>query len=663
MQQKMSSPRIRVLSELTINQIAAGEVIENPASVVKELVENSLDAGAKSICIEILEGGRQLIRISDDGCGMLPDDALLSLERHATSKIKNVDDIQDLLTMGFRGEAIPSIAAISKFTLLTSTILSDHSNEKTAQANSSEASNHKGTLIQVEGGRILSCNTATRSPGTTIEVKSLFFNVPVRRKFQKSPSFDEQEILKIVGFLALANPSIGFELISNQKSLLKTPLISSSLSFQPLLGKRIECVLGKNYFSSLLPLEFQQVPYACIGFIGIPTSHRPNKTGQHLFLNQRAVTSPLIAGAIREGFGPMLASNRYPIFVLHITMPGSLIDVNVHPQKKEVRIRQEMQLKEMLIASVQSALRQQQFEAPSSFIESQECASIPPFWSTSNLFSSSNKPVFSPPVSNPFIEEPAKAAPEENSLFIQPFVIEEEWKTKTLPPTFVEESCVPYISEKSEQSKLIPSFYAPPLRVIATLQGYFLIDPFQLNKRLFLSGACKQEGGLALVNQRASYARIHYEKLLKKSAAKEMQSLLVPITLHLSLPEFQAVTACAPLMQEMGFELRSLGEQAVMIDAIPAFLRQDQINVFLALLIQDLVEIQSSRRLQAKKEEQIALAACRASLPSNRRLSLEESAALVQQLLLCEFPAQCPMGKPTCFYLSPEEIGKWFQTT
>ena len=368
--------RIRVLSDQTINKIAAGEVIENPASVVKELVENSLDAGATTICVEIQEGGRQLIRISDDGSGMSHDDALLCLERHATSKISEVEDIEALVTMGFRGEAIPSIAAISKFTLLTAS-------RSAQEGNAAD----KGTLITVEGGRLISSSPAARSPGTTIEVKSLFFNVPVRRKFQKSPSFDAQEILKMLGFLALAYPTVQFELISDQKTVLKTPSLSSNLSFIDLLNKRLESVLGKEYAAGLIPLTFQHDFCELIGYIGSPTSHKPNRSGQHLFINQRLVVSPLISSAIREGYDTMLPTNRYPTFVLHLRLKGNLLDVNVHPQKKEVRLRQEAQLKETIIHAVQSALRgEQKHFAP---LLSQDNQSVPPFWGS---FSSSLSP-------------------------------------------------------------------------------------------------------------------------------------------------------------------------------------------------------------------------------------------------------------------------------
>lgn len=628
----MTSSIIRVLNDQTINKIAAGEVVENPASVVKELVENSLDAGSANICVEIQEGGRQLIRISDDGCGMSSDDALLCLERHATSKIREVEDIQDLLTMGFRGEAIPSIAAISKLILLT--------------CPREEGKKEQGTLVVVDGGRLISCSSAARSPGTTIEVKSLFFNVPVRRKFQKSPTFDTQEILKMLGLLALAYPAVQFELISDQKSVLKTPLSPSLLSFHELLGRRLECVLGTECASALLPLKFQQIPYELEGYVGSPSSHKPNRTGQHLFINQRLVFSPLIAAAVREGYGTMLPNHRYPIFVLHLRMPGSLLDVNVHPQKKEIRLRQEFQLKEVIIQAIQTTLRQLQNH--SNLPPAEEPLPIPPFWTPyASLLSPNPK---------------------------MPLIVEEKWdfQPAAAGPASVMETSIPdtatcYLDPITSlptkpQPCQTPSLYAitSTPRILATVLGYCILEPFHLNSQLMGSSANKREGGLAILDQRAAYSRIHYEQLLKRSSVQEAQPLLIPLTLQLSTSEFQAMREYAAHLNQMGFGLREFGEHAFVVDAFPSFLKEEQIQTCLNLLIQDLVEMQTSRRLQMKKEEQLALAACRASLPSTKRLSLDEAQGLLQQLLLCKLPTQCPMGKPTYLYLAPEEIAKWF---
>lgn len=633
----MLPSRIRVLSDQTINKIAAGEVIENPASVVKELVENALDAGATSICVEIQEGGRQLIRITDNGCGMARDDALLCLERHATSKIREVEDIQDLLTMGFRGEAIPSIAAISKFTLLT------------CPRTEEQAKTKAGTFLNIEGGRLLSCAEAARDPGTTIEVKSLFFNVPVRRKFQRSPQFDSQEILKMLGLLALGYPAIQFELIGDQKSLLKTQAGGQTLAFHDLLGKRVESVLGKDYAHSLLPVKFQQAPYEIEGFIGSASSHRPNRTGQHLFINQRAISSPLIATAVREGYGTMLPTQRYPVFVLHLRLPGTLLDVNVHPQKREVRLRQEHELKEMVIQAIQTALRHAQGNNLKEPPLQEDSTLTPPFWGPyASLLSPSSKAPFSSEETWEFKPNVSLSTPSD-----QPF------STPRCQPA----SC-PAPQQEQETTSLLtlnPSSLPTAPQVSATLLGYIILDPFHLPSSLFGQVGEYREGGLPLIDQRAAYARVYYEQLLKKTDKKESQSLLIPLTVQLSVAEASIIREHLALLQQMGFELRELSQNTFVVDAFPSFLKQAHLQTCISLLLQDLIEAQTSRRLQALKEEQLALMACRASLPTTKRLSLEEAQGLVQQLMHCALPTQCPLGKPTCLYLAPDEVAKWFQ--
>jgi DNA mismatch repair protein MutL len=334
--------KIRVLDELTINKIAAGEVIENPASVVKELVENSIDAGSSEITIEIKGGGRQLIRITDNGCGMSFDDALLCLQPHATSKLHSIDDLHSLFTMGFRGEAIPSIAAISKFMLLTR-----------------PREEMEGALVRVEGGVIKTHAKSVCSPGTTVEVSSLFFNVPVRKKFQRSPTYDIHEIQKIVTKLCLANPHIRFQLISNEKPLLTTSFAPEGDFFQQ-LSDRIEAALGTDFFENLLPIDEEMKGVKLQGYIGFPAYTRPNRSEHYLFINRRAVVSPLISHAVKEGYGTALAANRYPVYVLHLTLATEGVDINVHPQKKEVRLQHDWELKEMILGSVQRALHHQE---------------------------------------------------------------------------------------------------------------------------------------------------------------------------------------------------------------------------------------------------------------------------------------------------------------
>ena len=323
---------IKRLDAHTINKIAAGEVIENPASVVKELVENSIDAKAKKIIVEIITGGRKLIRVTDDGMGMSQEDALLCLERHATSKIREMEDIFTLSTMGFRGEAIPSIASISKLTLHTS-------------------NGEQAMLLITEGGEIQSQSSAARDKGTTFAINDLFFNVPVRKKFQRSPSYDTQQISRVLTLQALAHPEICFQLLADGKLLLKTSY-GTEESFIDLFKQRIGEMFGDDLSKKLLKIQAEGLQ----GWICPPSLHRHNRTGHHLFINRRPVFSPFVSAILRESFGTTLPTGRYPLFFLHLDLAGDLVDVNVHPQKKEVRLREQERLKKLLFCGVDSAL-------------------------------------------------------------------------------------------------------------------------------------------------------------------------------------------------------------------------------------------------------------------------------------------------------------------
>ncbi len=312
---------IRVLTEDTINKIAAGEVIENPASVVKELIENAMDAGAQSISIEIKGGGFQLIKITDNGSGMNSDDALLCFERHATSKIAAIEDLSSLTSMGFRGEALASIASIARVDLITA--LQEGS----------------GTHVEVEAGKIRSVTPAPRNQGTTFEVRSLFYNVPARRKFQKQASAATAEVHKLVITLALAHPEIGFELISNEETVLKVAPASGA-TFLEKLSSRTTDLFQTSFLGTKLNASGSERDYVLEGILGTPADHRINRTGQYLFVNRRPIFSPQVTRAIKEGYGQRLNEDRFPIFVLHLSVPPALLDVNVHPQKKEVRFQE-----------------------------------------------------------------------------------------------------------------------------------------------------------------------------------------------------------------------------------------------------------------------------------------------------------------------------------
>jgi len=607
--------KIRVLTDHTINKIAAGEVIENPASVIKELVENSLDAGATDICVEIKGGGRQLIRVTDNGCGMSPDDALLCLERHATSKIREVEDLHSIDTMGFRGEAIPSIASISKFTLLTCPAI--------------QGSDPIGTMVVVDGGKIFKCCQAACPSGTTIEVKSLFFNVPVRKKFQKSPIYDANEICKTMSLLALGYPHIKFQLINNEKTVLSAPLSSSKIT-QEQFGERISSVLGDEFFRPMLPLEGSKGECLLQGFIGLPSFTRQNRTGQYLFINKRAVYSPFISYTIREGYGPSIGSHRHPVFVLNLSLPGNFVDVNVHPQKKEVRLRQEYLLKDMIIQSVEKAMQ----------------------GVNASPFADKGSPLFERP---PFMPTYEPAAPYISFPQERPREVLE-----SKPAVFLD---FPSSIQRKEQLTT-PSFFSipssPPVpRVIATIPSYIIVDPMTLDK----SG----NDGLCLVDQRTAHCRIVFEKLMKtqqndiKDNSITMQSLLIPYTLETSSLESSLLLEKLDHLNSLGISIKEFGPNVFVIDAIPQVFGNTDVKEFVADIVQSLHE--SKNRTGQSKEHihQIALAASRAAISKNKKLPLEEAQALLNQLMRCESPYQCPLGKPTMARINSDELAKQFK--
>ncbi|ADI39206.1 DNA mismatch repair endonuclease MutL [Waddlia chondrophila] len=579
--------KIQVLDEQTINQIAAGEVVENPASVVKELAENSLDAGATEITAEIRAGGRQLIRITDNGAGMSGEDALLSLERHATSKIRGIEDLYDVYTMGFRGEAVPSIASISKLTILTRSV-----EEK------------KGTLIYVEGGKLLKNCPVERDPGTTMEVDSLFFNVPVRKKFQRSPTYDSNEVLKVLSMLALTRPDVKFTLISQGKTLLKAT--------QGDFKRRIEEVLGKEFSCGLCPLSFEKEGIKLEGFVGLPYYNRHNRTGQYLFINGRAVFSPLISFAVKEGYGTAMGTHRYPVFVLRLSIPGSLVDVNVHPQKKEVRLRQEQQFKQLIAEAVEKALSHEilpetTVETPLPFTYSPSLASLPD-----------------------------KVSIEERFYTTEDSAIDfKEWMIREAE------------SEPVETSKTAPLFPqesadAPP-SVLATVPGFILVQ------------TSKEK--LYWVSARNAHARVLYEALDKNYLpATQIQQLLIPLNFDFSPIEAAAIREHLEILEKWGLGIKEFGRNSFAIDAIPRLWDETKLEDLLHSIAKEAAETSKPER------KLFVQTVVNSAFAKDQMLSQAQAQALINQLHQSKNHRFCPLGKPTAAEILEEEIAKLFQT-
>lgn len=626
--------KIRVLSDHTINKIAAGEVIENPSSVVKELVENSIDAGATEISIEIKGGGRQMIRISDNGCGMSADDALLCLERHATSKLREVEDIHAIFTMGFRGEAIPSIASISKFSLLTSPA---HHDNKEAQ----------GTMVIVDGGKIVSCTPAARSQGTTIEVKNLFFNVPVRKKFLKSPAYDANEILKMVSIIALGHPHIKFTLINDNKNMLTTSLPTDS-SNENRLKERIKDVLGNDFSRHTTWIEQHQDPIKLHGVVGLPSYNRHNRSGQYLFINKRPVISPIIAFAVRDGYGTALPTGRHPTFVLHIDLPGDLIDVNVHPQKREVRLRQESTIKALILQAIKESL-----------------------YSSS---SQRQEPAFQPQISPVFAR--AFLATDESASSVQPETAAWTFQPKKEPstsPSRLTPPSEPLISFKRDDAPPPPPSVSPttsfslPIqksipRVLATIPRYILVDGGIASD---LKGG--QGNGLMLIDQKAAHKRILFEKVqrTKEQGGMVQQKLLIPHQIELSSFDADILRQALPTLHQLGIDIQEFGPRSFLINAMPQLGNENDTEQLIRNIIHELREMDQkdlSHVLHNERMKRIAITVSRNAISTQKQLSTEEAQHLINQLVTCEQPERCPDGKPTFTHINAETLAKFFHS-
>lgn len=481
--------KIRILDEKTINQVAAGEVIEDSSSVIKELVENSIDANSSEIEIETRQAGRQHIKVSDNGEGMSFDDALLCLERHATSKIKQTSDLNSLLTLGFRGEALAAIAAISKLTILTK----------------ERGSKEDASLVYVEGGKILKAGVAARQSGTSVEVNSLFFNVPVRKSFQKSLSQDYAEIHKVLTGLAFCHPFSKITWVSESKKELDFLPQGDNLLFN--LEKRIKQACCKDFGNELIPLDQSGNGISLRGFISSPAFHRTNKSVQYLALNNRLIQNSLVSKAVAEGYGIRLPAKRFPGFVLLMELSPERVDANVHPQKKQVRLAEEEFLFQFIKESIDLCLQKKM----------------------THSFA-----IDMPKVEN--LEYPV--------LQEVPRYMTEDFTTYSNYPT---------------PSPALPLPIEP--EILCVWQNYILVNASTLEESF--------DPAIALFEQRSLEAKLLYEKLCKHDIDKATQVLLFPEVVELSVGQAQLIEANMNLFQRIGFQLNLFSGGSLLVEAIP----------------------------------------------------------------------------------------------
>jgi DNA mismatch repair protein MutL len=617
---KYEMGRIRLLSEAVASQVAAGEVVERPASVVKELVENSLDAGARDIGIAIRRGGISLVRVIDDGCGMDRDDALLSLERHATSKIRSAADLQAVATLGFRGEALPSIASVSRFRLTTR-----------------EGDAIAGTEIIVNGGKIDVVRDGGEAPGTQVEVRSLFYNLPARRKFLRSENTESRNIEHQIHLQAIGHPEIGFSLMRDDRILFQLPATAT-------LGDRIRDLYGVELLQRLVEVNGVLAPKIQIsGFIGQAGLSRQNRSQQLVFVNGRAIESNLITGAVREGYHTALMKGQYPVTFLFLELDPGTVDVNVHPAKREVRFRDPNDVREAVVRCIQQTLEraradwQEKFRAPA---RAEPTATV--FAKTAPDLTLRSE-----------VTTPEATHRELPHLGVIPAVIE---RTRLEGSEIVGQA--PRLPERRSDSAGDAAVPQPQQQGTRPAQQQFEIIGVLSKLYVLMENA----NGLVLVDQHAAHERVLFEELRRRMEQQGVptQKLLLPQTFDVPPRDADWIEQNLSVLQRMGIGIESFGPDTFKIDSLPSFLDVSDAAQFMRKVIDDLKSASNNASAMRLGEEMIAKSVCRHAVKANDPLRYPEVEKLIRDLLDCDLPYCCPHGRPTMIQISLAELEKKF---
>ena len=654
--------RIRLLPEHVANQIAAGEVVERPASVVKELVENALDAQAARITIEIQAGGRSLVRVTDDGTGMSRDDALLCLERHATSKILRAEDLAVIASMGFRGEALPSVASVSRFTLTT----------RERDGNSPE-----GTQIIVNGGKIAEVKAAGSAPGTSVEVRQLFFNLPARRKFLRAEETEAAHAQHYLTLAALAHPEVAFTFVKDGRTIWQLPAQKSGSSVssrQEALRERYRALLGDE---KLLPVDFAAslagdfkpeeseifeasspeksdlrpptLDLRIWGLIGAPGVSRTTRDSQFVFVNRRPVENRGLNYALIEGYHTSLMKGRYPVCCLFLEIDPAAVDVNIHPAKREVKFHRESEIRKRVAEAVRETLL-------AFHTEPEKTTSIPRAETQARR------------------EEPAEAIGKPVEIRPAPELSTPSLPEFPLPPTPVPE----WPSPPAEQPPLRMGFSkatpapTPDLPFSQPVAPSTGVTPL-LNVPLRLVGVIgklyvllESDRGLVLLDQHAAHERILFEQMMNRieqNAAAPSQKLLLPETIELPPRDAQFLREQLAVLTKLGVGLSEFGERTFLLDALPPFVKAADPRRFVFDLVDELRAAGREVNLARLGEHTVAKTVCRHAVKANDPLAGPELENLVEDLRHCAMPYTCPHGRPTLIEMNYRELEKKFGRT
>jgi DNA mismatch repair protein MutL len=644
-------PRIKLLPDEVASQVAAGEVVERPASVVKELVENALDAGANRVEIMIRGGGASLIRVVDNGCGMDRDDALLCLERHATSKIRTGADLATISTLGFRGEAVPSIASVSKFRLAT--------RERGVEA---------GTEVLVNGGRIESVRDCGDAPGTSIEVRSLFYNLPARRKFLRTETTETSHVEHQVTLQALGRPDVAFVLMNGDRVVHQLPAVSG-------IRERVRDLFGKELDAELLEVPaFDEKGISVRGLIGRAGVSRSSRDQQYTFLNGRAVENAAVSQGLREGYHTALMKGQHPVAFLFLQIDPAEVDVNVHPAKREVRFRDPLSIRGVIERAVRAAIETDRSAWSAAFSSPQAARAVAEAEDTmqigfSGLVSSGSglrrDEVLGPkrvsqeietkgPVADSLSPEAAATVRTSSAAPLREVSApSEEPRTEALllPKSEAIEDVSECAGEHPRVEPLSGEATPPPearFRILGVVGRLYVV--------------MENDQGLVLVDQHAAHERVLYEQMVSRMRRREVpsQRLLIPLILRVAPRDGDWLRGNAGLLESAGILVEEFGPNAFKVDGLPSFLMGEEAGRLVPRIVDELRSASSGSAKLRLGEDVIAKTVCRHAIKANDALAELELRRLIEDLLDCELPYCCPHGRPTMIQMGFDELEKRF---
>ena len=597
--------RINSLSKRLANQIAAGEVVERPASVIKELLENSLDAGATRLQIDVEQGGVKLMRVKDNGCGIHKDDLALALSRHATSKIIELTDLENITSLGFRGEALASISSVSRFHIIS---------------NSSEESGSSGWKVEVEGQEVeVSVSPAAHPQGTSAEVRDLFFNVPARKKFLKTEKTEFTRIGEVIKRIALSRFDVQFNLKHNQRTIHQLlPAISEQER-----QRRVSLVCGPVFVDNSVYIDVERSGLRLWGWVSLPTFSRSQSDLQYFYVNGRTIRDKLVTHAVKQAYRDVLFHGRHPAYMLYLELAPSSVDVNVHPTKHEVRFRDSRLVHDFLFSALHKALAE---VTPSVQIASQHAGMT----GTESKFAHDDPKVYGKQASLR-LAEPTTA----------PYSAYATTNVRDHDP--IQEQIASLAKLNAGNEEVPPLGYA-----IAHLHGIYIL--------------AQNKEGLIIIDMHAAHERIIYErmKVACKSERLKMQPLLVPLSIAVSQSEADCAAAQKKELLGLGIELDKLTDEAIVVRQVPSILKDSDVEQMVRDVLSDVLEYGSSDRIQAHQEELLSTMACHGSVRANRHLTIPEMNSLLRDMEATERSGQCNHGRPTWVCQSLSELDKLF---